>query len=160
MFPKFARRNMDRERRQRQCYSCSLDPAAVAGHATGDGIHEREHHRMSVTIYHNPRCNKSRQTLQLLRDRGIEPKIVEYLDTPPDAKTLDGLLTGLGMEPRELMRRKEAPYKVLELADTSLDRQVLVAAMVANPILIERPIVVNGDKVALGRPPESVLEIL
>ncbi|MDH3231264.1 MAG: arsenate reductase (glutaredoxin) [Alphaproteobacteria bacterium] len=115
---------------------------------------------MSVTIYHNPRCNKSRQTLQLLRDRGIEPQIVEYLDTPPDAKTLDGFLTKLGMEPRQLMRRKEAPYKVLELADPSLDRQVLVAAMVANPILIERPIVVNGDKVALGRPPEAVLEIL
>jgi arsenate reductase len=79
---------------------------------------------MSVTIYHNPRCNKSRQTLQLLRDRGIEPHIVEYLDTPPDANTLDGFLTKLGMEPRELMRRKEAPYKVLELADPSLDRQV------------------------------------
>jgi arsenate reductase len=115
---------------------------------------------MSVTIYHNPRCNKSRQTLQLLRDRGIEPQIIEYLETPPDAKTLDVFLTKLGMEPRELMRRKEAPYKALELADESLDRTVLIAAMVANPILIERPIVVNGDKVALGRPPESVLKIL
>jgi len=115
---------------------------------------------MSITIYHNPRCSKSRQTLQLLRDRGIEPQIIEYLDTPPDAATLDRLLAGLGMAPRELVRRKEAPYKALELADESLDRAVLIAAMVANPILIERPIVVNGDKVALGRPPESVLEIL
>ena len=108
---------------------------------------------MSVTIYHNPRCSKSRQTLQLLRDRGIEPQIVEYLETPPDAATL-------GLEPRAFMRRKEAPYKTLELADESLNRNVLIAAMIANPILIERPIVINGDKVALGRPPESVLEIL
>ena len=115
---------------------------------------------MSITIYHNPRCSKSRQTLQLLRDRGIEPQIIEYLDTPPDAATLDRLLAGLGMAPRELVRCKEAPYTALELADESLDRAVLIAAMVANPILIERPIVVNGDKVALGRPPESVLEIL
>ena len=115
---------------------------------------------MSVTIYHNPRCSKSRQALQLLRDKGIEPEVVEYLQTPPDAATLDGFLIGLGMEPRELMRRKEAPYKELNLADESLDRAALIAAMVENPILIERPIVVSGGKVALGRPPESVLEIL
>jgi len=115
---------------------------------------------MSVTIYHNPRCSKSRQTLQLLKDNGIEPEIVEYLQTPPDAATLDAYLTRLGMEPRALMRRKEAPYRELNLADESLDRAALIAAMVANPILIERPIVVNGDRVALGRPPESVLEIL
>ena len=115
---------------------------------------------MSVTIYHNPRCSKSRQTLQLLRDRGIEPRIIEYLDTPPDTATLDGFLASLGMEPRELMRRKEAPYKDLNLKDESLSRAALIAAMVANPILIERPIVVSGGKVALGRPPESVLEIL
>lgn len=115
---------------------------------------------MSVTIYHNPRCSKSRQTLQLLRDRGVEPQIVQYLDTPPDAATLDGILAGLGMEPRDLMRRKEAPYAALNLKDEALDRAVLITAMVANPILIERPIVVSGGKVALGRPPESVLEIL
>lgn len=115
---------------------------------------------MSVTIYHNPRCSKSRQTLQLLRDRGIEPRIIEYLDTPPDAATLDRFLASLGMEPRELMRRKEAPYKGLNLKDEALSRAALIAAMVANPILIERPIVVSGGKVALGRPPESVLEIL
>ncbi len=115
---------------------------------------------MRVTIYHNPRCSKSRQTLQLLRDRGIEPEIVEYLNTPPDAATLDGLLVRLGLEPRQLMRRKEAPYKELGLAEESLDRAALIRAMVENPILIERPIVVNGEQVALGRPPESVLDIL
>lgn len=115
---------------------------------------------MSVIIYHNPRCSKSRQTLQLLKDQGIEPEIVEYLQTPPDAATLDEYLTRLGMEPRELMRRKEAPYKELKLADESLDRAALIMAMVENPILIERPIVVSDGKVALGRPPESVLEIL
>ena len=115
---------------------------------------------MSVTIYHNPRCSKSRQTLQLLKENGIEPEVVEYLQTLPDATTLDGYLTKLGMEPRELMRRKEEPYKELNLADESLDRAALIAAMVENPILIERPIVVSGGKVALGRPPESVLEIL
>ncbi|MBE9553846.1 MAG: arsenate reductase (glutaredoxin) [Proteobacteria bacterium] len=115
---------------------------------------------MSVTIYHNPRCSKSRQTLQLLKDKGIEPEIIEYLQTPPDAAALDDYLTKLGMEPRELMRRKEAPYAELNLAKESLDRAALIAAMVENPILIERPIVVSGGKVALGRPPESVLEIL
>ena len=115
---------------------------------------------MSVTIYHNPRCSKSRQTLQLLRDRGIEPEIIEYLKTPPDAATLDAFLAKLGLEPRQLMRRKEAPYKELNLADESLSRAALIAAMVDNPILIERPIVVKGAKVALGRPPESVLKIL
>ena len=115
---------------------------------------------MNVTIYHNPRCSKSRQTLQLLKDKGIEPAVVEYLQTPPDAATLDEFLTRLGMEPRDLMRRKEAPYKALNLADQNLDRAALIKAMVENPILIERPIVVKGNKIALGRPPESVLEIL
>ena len=115
---------------------------------------------MAVTIYHNPKCSKSRQTLQLLRDNGVEPKIVEYLKTPPDAKTLETYLKTLGMEPRDLMRRKEPPYKDLNLADDKKTRAQLIKAMVDNPILIERPIVVNGAKVALGRPPESVLEIL
>ena len=115
---------------------------------------------MAVTIYHNPRCSKSRQTLALLQDRGIEPKVVEYLTDTPDADTLDGLLNKLKLEPRDLMRRKEAPYQELGLDDPGLSRQALIAAMVEHPILIERPIVVKGAKAALGRPPEKVLEIL
>jgi len=115
---------------------------------------------MSVTIYHNPRCSKSRQTLALLQEQGIEPRVVEYLNDTPDAATLDRILKQLKMEPRELMRRKEAPYKDLGLGDPALERDALIAAMVENPILIERPIVVKGAKAALGRPPENVLEIL
>lgn len=115
---------------------------------------------MAVTIYHNPRCSKSRETLALLQDRGIEPRVVEYLTETPDAKTLDALLKKLKLDPRELMRRKEAPYRELGLDDPGLSRQALIAAMVEHPILIERPIVVNGAKAALGRPPEKVLEIL
>ena len=113
-----------------------------------------------ITIYHNPRCSKSRETLKILEEKGIEPAIIQYLDTPPDAPTLDGFLTKLGMEPRDLMRKGEAPYKALNLKDGGKDRGALIAAMVENPILIERPIVVNGDKVALGRPPENILGIL
>lgn len=115
---------------------------------------------MSIKIYHNPRCSKSRETLQLLRDRGIEPEIVEYLKTPPSVEELDAILKKLGMEPRALMRKKEAPYDENDLLDPSLDRQTLIQAMVKFPILIERPIVVNGDKAAIGRPPENVLAIL
>ncbi len=115
---------------------------------------------MPVTIYHNPRCSKSRQTLQLLRDKGIEPDIIEYLKTPPDAETLSGLLKMLGLAPRELMRRKETAYKDNALDDDALGDAALIAGMVANPVLIERPIVVKGRKAALGRPPEAVLDIL
>ncbi|MDP6717152.1 MAG: arsenate reductase (glutaredoxin) [Alphaproteobacteria bacterium] len=115
---------------------------------------------MPVTIYHNPRCSKSRQTLQLLHDKGIEPDVIEYLKTPPDAETLSGLLKMLGLAPRDLMRRKEAAYKENALDDDSLDEAALIAGMVANPVLIERPIVVKGRKAALGRPPEAVLDIL
>lgn len=115
---------------------------------------------MSVTIYHNPRCNKSRQSLALLNERGLEVEIIEYLKTPPNAATLARLLDGLGLEPRDLMRKQEAPYKELGLDDPALDRAALIAAMVENPILIERPIVVAGGRVALGRPPEAVLAIL
>jgi len=115
---------------------------------------------MSVTIYHNPRCSKSRQTLALLREKGEDPTIVEYLTTPPDAATLRDILARLGLSPRALMRKKESPYKELGLDDDSLDDAALIAAMVANPILIERPIVVTADKAALGRPPENVLTIL
>ena len=119
---------------------------------------------MNVTIYHNPRCSKSRNTLQLLRDRGIEPKIVEYLAAPPTAARLNQILGLLGMSPRELMRKGEAAYGDQGLADPSLGDNALVAAMVASPVLIERPVVVvrdaRGERAALGRPPEKVLAIL
>ena len=115
---------------------------------------------MSVTIYHNPRCSKSRQTLALLRDKGIEPEVVEYLQSPPKAAELKRILGLLGLGARALMRRKEAAYKELGLADEALSEAALVKAMVENPILIERPIVLANGKAALGRPPEQVLEIL
>ncbi len=115
---------------------------------------------MTVTMYHNPRCSKSRQALKLLQDQGVEPQIVEYLKTPPDARTLKTILQKLGMEPRALMRRKEPPYKALNLADPALGEDALIASMVENPVLIERPIVLANGKAALGRPPEKVLEIL
>lgn len=111
-----------------------------------------------VTIYHNPRCTKSRQTLQLLRERGIEPQIIEYLKTPPSQDTLKQLLTQLDLEPRQLLRKKEA--KELGLDDPSLGRARLIQAMVENPRVLERPIVVVGHRAALGRPPENVLDIL
>ncbi len=115
---------------------------------------------MAVTIFHNPRYSKSRQTLELLRSKGVEPKIVEYLQTPPSASELDDILKKLKLEPREAMRRKEAPYKENDLADESLSRAKLIKVMVDHPILIERPIVVSGAKAAIGRPPEAVLNIL
>ena len=115
---------------------------------------------MAVTIYHNPRCSTSRRTLELLRARGIEPRVVEYLKDPPDAGTLKRLLRMLGLKPRELMRRKESAYTDNRLDDPGLGEEALVRAMVARPILIERPIVVSGAKAALGRPPEAVLDIL
>ncbi|EOC0121566.1 arsenate reductase (glutaredoxin) [Cronobacter sakazakii] len=114
-----------------------------------------------VTIYHNPRCSKSRDTLSLLTERGIEPDVVLYLETPPDAATIKTLLNQLGFsEARELMRTKEDLYKTLNLADPSLSEEVLIQAMVDNPKLIERPIVISHGKARLGRPPEQVLEIL
>ena len=115
---------------------------------------------MTVKIYHNPRCSKSRQTLTLLQDNGVEPEVIEYLKTPPTKEVLSALLEQLGLEPRELMRRKEAAYKELNLADPALSRDALITAMVENPILIERPIVSTNQKAALGRPPEAVLDIL
>lgn len=115
---------------------------------------------MAVTIYHNPRCSKSRQTLKLLQDRHVSPVIIEYLKTPPDAKTLSSILDKLGMEPRELMRRKEAPYKAKKLDNEKLTRKQLIDAMVTDPVLIERPVVLSGSKAVLGRPPEAVLDIL
>ena len=123
-------------------------------------VYHRGSTPVSVTIYHNPRCSKSRETLALLNERGHEVHIVEYLKTPPDAPTLASLLAGLGLEPRELMRKTEAAYKELGLDDPALDRAALIAAMARNPVLIERPIVVAGPRMALGRPPEAVLDIL
>ncbi len=115
---------------------------------------------MSTRIYHNPRCSKSRQTLQLLQERGIEPEVVKYLETPPSEAELREILRKLGMKPRELMRRKEAEYKASGADDPNLSDDELIALMVKHPKLIERPIVVHDGKVALGRPPERVLEIL
>lgn len=115
---------------------------------------------MSVTIYHNPRCSKSRAALKLLQERGIAPDIVEYLKTPPSRERLGEILDMLGMEPRALMRKGEAPYEARGLDDSALSRDALIAAMIADPILIERPIVVTDGKAALGRPPERVLDIV
>lgn len=115
---------------------------------------------MSVTIYHNPRCSKSRQTLKLLVEHDIQPRIVEYLETPPNAETLTYIMNLLGLEPRQLMRTGEPVYKENDLGNENLTRAELVAAMVEHPILIERPIVVAGDRARIGRPPESVLEII
>jgi arsenate reductase len=115
----------------------------------------------AVKIYHNPRCSKSRETLALLKENGVEPQVVLYLETPPDAATLRQLLQMLGMSSaRELMRQKEDLYKTLKLADSKLTEDQLVQALVDNPKLIERPIVVANGKARIGRPPEQVLTIL
>jgi len=115
---------------------------------------------MTTKIYHNPRCSKSRQTLELLREQSVEPDVIEYLKTPPSAAELAGILDLLGLEPRQLMRTKEAEYKDNDLDDPALSRDALIAAMVAHPKLIERPIVIRDGKAAIGRPPERVLDIL
>jgi len=113
-----------------------------------------------LTLYHNPRCSKSRAALELLEARGLTPNVVRYLETPPDAATLTRLLEQLGIGARQLLRTGEEDYKALNLADPSLSEAQLVAAMVEHPKLIERPILVNGDRAIIGRPPENVLEIL
>lgn len=113
-----------------------------------------------VTIYHNPKCSKSRETLALIEAQGIQPDVVLYLEDTPDAAVLQGLLRKLGMTARDLLRKKEDDYKLLKLADESLDEETLIGAMVLHPKLIERPIVVKGRKAVLGRPPENVLELL
>jgi arsenate reductase len=112
-----------------------------------------------VTIYHNPRCSKSRATLELLREQGVEPTIIEYLKTPPSGAELARILHMLGMEPRDLMRRKESEYREQALDNPELTTNDLIKAMQATPKLIERPIVLANGKAALGRPPESVLDI-
>ncbi|MBL4906724.1 MAG: arsenate reductase (glutaredoxin) [Sneathiella sp.] len=115
---------------------------------------------MSVKILHNPRCSKSRQTLSLLEERGIEPIVVEYLKTPPSKEELQDILAKLALSPRELMRKGEAEYKDNNLADDDLSDEQLIDAMIQCPKLIERPIVISNGKVRIGRPPESVLEIV
>ena len=115
---------------------------------------------MTTTIYHNPRCSKSRQTLDLLRQNGAEPEIIEYLKTPPTIAELKSLLAKLGLKPRELLRTKEPEYKAAGLNNPELSDAEIMRAMVDHPKLIERPIVVHGNKAMLGRPPERVLEIL
>jgi len=119
---------------------------------------------MEISIYHNPRCSKSRQTLELLEQHLNIDKypltVIEYLKNPPTHQQLDSILRGLNMEPRELLRRKETEYAKQKLDDDSLSRDQLIATMIANPKLIERPIVIAGNQIAIGRPPEAVLAIL
>ena len=113
-----------------------------------------------VQIYHNPRCSKSRETLKLLQEKGIEPEIILYLETPPDVATIKALLKKLGKSPKEAMRTKEAEFKEQGLNSADVTDEQLIEAMANTPKLIERPIVANGNKAAHGRPPEQVLEIL
>lgn len=113
-----------------------------------------------TTLYHNPRCSKSRDALSLLRSNGVEPEIILYLETPPTAKTLKALLTKLGISARDLLRKGEDAYKELNLADEKNSEATLIKAMVEHPKLIERPIAINGEKAVIGRPPENVLTIL
>lgn len=111
-------------------------------------------------IYHNPRCSKSRQTLALLEENGIQADVILYLEDTPDAQSLAQILKKLGIPARDLLRSGEEAYQALNLADTTLSEQQLIEAMVKQPRLIERPIVVKGDQAVIGRPPESVLTLL
>ena len=112
-----------------------------------------------TTIYHNPRCSKSRQTLALIEEQGITPEIVLYLETPPSTDTLKNILVKLNMNARDIMRKGEDEYKTNQLGESSLDEEALIQAMVKYPKVIERPIVIHGEKAALGRPPENILEL-
>lgn len=113
-----------------------------------------------LTLYHNPRCSKSRGALELLEARGLAPTVVRYLDTPPSAAELRALLAKLGMSARQLLRTGEEEYTRLGLADAGLSEDRLIEAMASHPRLIERPILVAGEKAVVGRPPEKILEIL
>jgi arsenate reductase len=115
---------------------------------------------MTITIFHNPRCSKSRATLALLQERGFNPQIRLYLEDPPDTRELRSILDKLGIPARALLRKGEAEYREQGLADAALSEDRLLAAMVATPKLIERPIVIAGKRAAIGRPPEAVLEIV
>jgi arsenate reductase len=113
-----------------------------------------------ITLYHNPRCSKSRAALEILESRGVTPAVVRYLDTPPDAATLKRLLKALGLDARALLRTGESEYDELGLDNPSLSDEQLIAAMVAHPRLIERPVAFDGRRAVIGRPPERVLELL
>lgn len=115
---------------------------------------------MTVAIYHNPRCSNSRSALALLEGKGLKPIVIEYLKNPPSAVELRDLLAKLGMKPRDLIRTKEPVYAALGLDDATLSDDALIKAMVENPILIQRPIVVRGEKAIVGRPPETVLDFI
>jgi arsenate reductase len=113
-----------------------------------------------ITIYHNPRCSKSREALKILTEAGADPSVVEYLKTPPDVKTLEKIIDMIGCDPEDIVRKKEAVYKELGFNEKKPSRSQLLKAMVKHPILIERPIVMRGEKAVLGRPPENVRELL
>jgi arsenate reductase (glutaredoxin) len=113
----------------------------------------------SVAIYHNPKCTKSRETLALLREHGVEPKVIEYLKEPPSAAQVKALISALGIAPHELLRTKEEPYKAHALSKSS-SADAVAKAIAADPILLERPVVVVGKKAVIGRPPENVLPLL
>lgn len=117
-----------------------------------------DHNNRDITIYHNPKCSKSRQTLALIEDK--KPTVIEYLKTPPTSGQLDQILNMLGLQPRELMRKGEQAYADNQLDNELLSKEVLINAMVENPILIERPIVIANNRAKIGRPPEAVLEII
>lgn len=114
----------------------------------------------AVRIYHNPRCSKSRQTLALLEEHGVSPEVILYLETPPTAVELGQLVSQLGISARQLLRKGEDAYQANNLADESIDDEQVLVIMAANPILIERPIVVKGERAVLGRPPENALELI
>lgn len=115
---------------------------------------------MTIQIWHNPRCSKSRETLALLEEKGINPTVYLYLDEQPSATQVSDILAKLGITPRELLRNSEAAYKEQNLKDKTLSDEYLINAMVNEPKLIQRPIVINGNQAKLGRPPEDVLEII
>lgn len=142
------------DRTLRHCLARRSRPPLTLIHPTPGSL------LVKAIIYHNPRCSKSRQTLTLLQEHGVEVEIVEYLQTTPDARTLRRLLQALGMSAREVIRRGEAAYAALGLAGQLDDEAALIDAIVANPVLLERPIVLVGARAALGRPPEQVLSLL
>jgi arsenate reductase len=113
-----------------------------------------------LIIYHNPNCSKSRETLQILNDKNSQPKIIEYLNEPPTAQELRQIITMLGIAPRELLRTGEQIYIDAKLADNSLDDEQIIQAICQYPVLLQRPIVISGNKAVIGRPPAKVLDII